>query len=120
MKQLIADVVYEIWKKIDWERVAPGRRKAVWDEMTTKIRRAAKARSVSQFVANLCRYWDIQSLSDTEILTKLEALNTKEQDEFLSIAREEPEYITWLVRAMRDRVKETKKDKTGGLFHDKA
>lgn len=122
MKDIVADTVYEVYRHIEWERIGSSRAMNIWGEMTTKTKRAAKAHDVSRFVSNLCRYWDVKGLGDVELLSKLEALTQDEQAEFLRIAREETEYIVWLVRAKRDaqkaeKAKEKAKKKTiGGII----
>jgi len=71
----------------------------VYDEMTTKLRRAARVRTVEDFVSRLCNLWGVASLGNTELLRRLEALTPEGKEELLRLAREDAQYIIWLMRA---------------------
>lgn len=98
-RDAIVDVLYAIHKSIDWDSIKGTRLMGIWDEMYSKVLKAAGAANRHQFFQGLCDGWDIRSVHDIDIVDTLNSLN---DEELLSTLRDETQY---LILKLRQRVK---------------
>ena len=102
------NVLYYIWKSIDWDNVKSQRLMTIYDEFTSKLLASATVQNKQEFINKYCERLGIVSLSNPEIIRTLEKFY---DEEFLQLIRNEYQYLVLLLRARIESEKEKKKSK---------
>lgn len=103
-------ILEEVWKKINFEDMAPTRRMKIWDEFSTKMLAATRVRTRFQFLNEFSRSFNIKALSDPNISDLIQRFS---DDEFLTLLRDEQQFLILLLRNKRDALKKRMKQKDG-------
>lgn len=104
--EAIADILYQIWKKIDKDKIKGKRLMGIWGEFHSKILQAASTQSRFDFLQRICQLWDIENLDEVKILEYLDNLNDYE---FLDTIRSKSHYLVLKVRLLRENKGKIKK-----------
>lgn len=101
-------ILEEIWRKIDFENMSASRRMRIWDEFSTKMLAATRVKTRFQFLNEFGRSFDVKSLSNPNIADLIQRFS---DDEFLTLLRDEQQFLILLLRNKRDLSREKYKDK---------
>lgn len=110
-REAILDILEAVFVSIDFDNLDKGRVKNIWAEFTGKIKAAASSGTRMRFIDRLCRAFQVEALKRPESVKLIDRFSDYE---FLSLIREQAQYLSVLLRARRDYVKEQRKG--GDLF----
>jgi len=99
-------ILEEIWKKIDFTDMGGNRRMRIWDEFSSKMLAATRVRNRFQFLNELTRAFNIRSLNNPLISELIQRFS---DDEFLTLLRDEQQFLILLLRSKRQEIQEKKK-----------
>lgn len=103
----ILTILEAVWRKIDFEGMSSMRRLKIYDEFSSKMLAATKVRTKFQFLNELCRLFNIRSLSDTYISDILQRFS---DDELLNLVREEQQFLILLLREKRQKAQKCREE----------
>lgn len=94
-KEIVAsNLVYQIWRGINWDSVTPGRRTNIYNEFASKVKSSAHTNSLGKFVEKLCGKMDANIKRDQQSLETIR----KNDPQILQVLREETQVIILLMR----------------------
>lgn len=96
-------ILEEIWRKINFQDMAASRRMRIWDEFSTKMLAATRVRTRFQFLNEFARSFNVKALSDPNISDLIQRFS---DDEFLTLLRDEQQFLILLLRNKREALKE--------------
>lgn len=108
-RDAVVQIALGVWYTIDWDAITGSRLMGIWDEFANKLVAAARAKSKYAFLEKLCRSWGIESITNPNVLTAIDALSDYE---LMDTVRNESMYIILKMRALKDEAKEYR-DETG-------
>jgi hypothetical protein len=103
-RKAVVDILLEVWKHIDFENMSNTRMMKIYNEFTSKVLAATSVRTKEEFINKLCEKFGIRSLSNPDIVKKL---NKFDNDEFLDLLREETQYLILIMRAIKQDKKQS-------------
>lgn len=109
----ILTILETVWKSIDFEGMHGMRRMRIWDEFSSKVLAATGVRTRFQFLNELCHAFNIRSLNSEAVSDMLQRF---ENDELLSVLRDELQFLILLLRRKRELAKQEKTVSGKGQF----
>lgn len=112
MYNIIVDMIYQIWVKINFADMQKSRLMRIYDEISSKIKYAACTQKISQFMSKLAQKMGIRSFSlSQELIDQLKEFN---DNEILRKIRTETQYIVVLLRLKIEENKKNRKELNKG------
>lgn len=118
LRNQAVDIIFSVWRGINWDNVSSRRRMKIYDEFANKIKSASATGKTSQFLEKLCEKMDsnIIEADAPKVLEIIRDLESLDMDlEILDILRSETELLVLMMREANNELKENSKQKTARM-----
>lgn len=109
-REAILQILYHVWKSIDFEGIHKTRLMTIWDEFSSKVLASTQVRTKEQFLNSICAKMGIRTLANEfsdKVPSLLELFN---DSEFLQTLRDELQYLILKLRIKVKKEKQSEKE----------